>query len=358
MTRSKLSHGWQARRVGDIVDILYGKGLPSSDRHPNGKYGVYGSNGIIARTDRWLADFPTIVIGRKGSVGAVNLTYDKSWPIDTAFYVKPKGSIPVDLTFLYYVLSQTDLASYTIVTAVPGINRDTLNSVEVPLPPLEEQRRIVARIEELTRPIEEAKRLRQVAREQAEKIMPAALAEVFTRGEREGWERNTLGNVLDLSNGKGITRRQMSEDGDYPVYGANGIIGRTNRALIEHDTITIGRVGACGAIKVARAPCWISDNAMYLSQINTVIGLRFLYYALQHINLPRLAKLAAQPSISQGPIKEQAIYYPDPQEQARIVAYLDSIQVKVEQLRGLQEETQAQLDALIPAVLGKAFGGL
>lgn len=238
-----------------------------------------------------------------------------------------------------------------------GFNTMRLKKVQIPLPPLPEQRRIVARIEELVNRVEEAKRLRRAAREETDAIMPAALYEVFSQAEVKGWRRVRLGEVMDLSNGKGITKKEMTDSGTYPVFGSNGIVGRTNNYLIQKRTIVIGRVGACGALNVTNDPAWISDNAMYVSKISNHLDLMFLYYGLQELNLSKLAKIAAQPSISQEPIKEQSIPFPPLPDQHRIVTYLDSLQAKVEELHRLQEETQEEIDAMTSAILDKAFRG-
>lgn len=93
-----------------------------------------------------------------------------------------------------------------------------------------------------------------------------------------------------MSNGKGITRKGMKPEGIYPVYGSNGIIGRADKYLIERDTIIIGRVGASGMVNLAKGPCWISDNAMYVSELDHSVELAFLYYVLKQLNLSKLAK--------------------------------------------------------------------
>jgi type I restriction enzyme S subunit len=90
---------------------------------------------------------PCIVIGRKGSVGAVYLLHSQSWPIDTTYYVgKPPG---IHLNYLYHLLGSLELVRLDKSTAIPGLNRDDLYRTQVPVAPSAEQTRIVAKLEEL-----------------------------------------------------------------------------------------------------------------------------------------------------------------------------------------------------------------
>ena len=245
----------------------------------------------------------------------------------------------------------------------PALNNEQVSEIKIPLPPLPEQKRIVARIEALFSKIDEIKRLRKEANDLAKTLMPSALHEVFSKADEKGWKWVRLGEILDLSNGKSITKKEMKEDGAYLVYGSNGVIGKANKYLINKDTIVIGRVGACGVVNIAKAPAWISDNAMYVSKLSDDIDILFLYYALTHLDLSRLAKIVAQPSISQEPIKEQKIPIPFKNrqpaldEQKRIVSYLDQISEKQKTLLKIYADIDNQITQLKQSILTKAFRG-
>ena len=82
----------------------------------------------------------------------------------------------------------------------------------------------------------------------------------------KGWRWVKLGEVFILKNGKSIRKSEFQRSGSIPVYGSNGLIGFTDQAFVFHNTIVIGRVGACGAVNYAEGPCWVSDNAMYVAR--------------------------------------------------------------------------------------------
>ncbi|HEY5866645.1 MAG TPA: restriction endonuclease subunit S, partial [Candidatus Tectomicrobia bacterium] len=80
------SSTWPEVVLGEVCEFKYGKSLPESKRVV-GKVAVYGSNGIIGQHNEAITDGLTIVVGRKGSFGEVNLSYDSCWPIDTTYYI-------------------------------------------------------------------------------------------------------------------------------------------------------------------------------------------------------------------------------------------------------------------------------
>ena len=132
------------KKLRDVVEINYGKGLTKSER--NGKYYAYGSNGPVYKTNRILVNYPTIIIGRKGAAGALYLAKEPSYPIDTTFYTEIKDENELNLNFLYFLLQTMNLRNLAIITAVPGINRDSLYNLKIPLPPIETQRKIVEKL--------------------------------------------------------------------------------------------------------------------------------------------------------------------------------------------------------------------
>jgi type I restriction enzyme S subunit len=79
----KLPRGWQQVRLGEIFSLEYGSALPEKNREP-GAFPVYGSNGVVGTHSQALVGVPSLVIGRKGSVGAVNIAEGPFWPIDTS----------------------------------------------------------------------------------------------------------------------------------------------------------------------------------------------------------------------------------------------------------------------------------
>ena len=112
-----------------------------------GEYPVFGSNGIVGYHNEYLAEGPLIIVGRKGTAGAVTYSEKNGFPIDTTFYVKLKNKNSVDLKYLYYTMTNLDLGKVNTQSGVPGLNRNDAYKVKIPLPPIEIQKQLVAEAE-------------------------------------------------------------------------------------------------------------------------------------------------------------------------------------------------------------------
>ena len=137
---------WITKPLGKITTFEYGKGLPAKARATGGTHPVYGSNGIVGYHDEALIHEPSIVIGRKGSAGAFNIANEPFWPTDVTYYSTPPKSI--DLRFYFYLLSTLGLDKLG-KGIKPGLNRNEAYRITVSYPPLAEQKRIVAKVDEL-----------------------------------------------------------------------------------------------------------------------------------------------------------------------------------------------------------------
>ena len=131
---------WSHARLGSLIEAKYGKALPHAERS-GGEVPVYGSNGIVGRHDRAITKGASIIIGRKGSSGAVNFSPVPCWPIDTAYFIDDPG--PYSIGFLVYLLRSLSLIDLDRSTAIPGLNREQFYGLSVPVPALDEQNAIV-----------------------------------------------------------------------------------------------------------------------------------------------------------------------------------------------------------------------
>ena len=129
-------------RIGEVVELKYGKSLPAASRSGH-EFKVYGSNGPTGNNDNAITKAPTIIVGRKGSIGEIHYSDHPCWPIDTTYYIDEFNS-EICPRWLYYRLQGLNLKALNKAVAIPGLNRNDVYELEIPLPPLEEQRRIAA----------------------------------------------------------------------------------------------------------------------------------------------------------------------------------------------------------------------
>ena len=137
---------WPMVELGEVISLEYGKSL-KADNRIEGPYPVFGSNGIVGYHNQYLVEGPTIIVGRKGSAGAVNFSESPCYPIDTTFFVRIKEQQRLDLHFCYYQLLALELDKVNVQAGVPGLNRNDAYKKIMALPSLETQQAIVAEIE-------------------------------------------------------------------------------------------------------------------------------------------------------------------------------------------------------------------
>jgi type I restriction enzyme, S subunit len=137
---------WRRAALGNLIEFKYGKGLKASQRGSIGPVPVFGSRGIVAYTAEALCPRPAIIVGRKGSAGALTRCDGPSWTTDVAYYVEPPGYF--DLPYLLVALMTLDLPALA-KGVKPGLSRADAYSLPLAVPPLHEQQRIVQRVEEL-----------------------------------------------------------------------------------------------------------------------------------------------------------------------------------------------------------------
>lgn len=186
---------WKKCKLGDELELLYGKGLKESERC-EGNYPVYGSNGIVGYHNEYLVKAPGIIIGRKGSVGEVKFSSQDFFPIDTTYYVSLKNNS--DIKFFYYFLLTLQLNEMNSHSAVPGLNRNDAYSIDISLPPLPEQKAIAGVLSSLDDKIDLLHRQNKTLEAMAETLF----RQWFTSSEKLKVKSEKLGELVRFIKGK------------------------------------------------------------------------------------------------------------------------------------------------------------
>jgi len=176
MINRKLPEDWKLVKLQNLFLLEYGKGLPERQRLL-GKYPVVGSNGIIGYHNQALVKGPGIVIGRKGTIGAVSLIESDFWPIDTTYYVKILNR-EVDLKWLFFALVKLNLPKLNLSDVVPGLKRELVYALKLPLPPLPEQQKIAEILSTVDSAIEKVNQ----AIEKTQRLKKGLMQELLTKG--------------------------------------------------------------------------------------------------------------------------------------------------------------------------------
>lgn len=169
--------------LGSVLDLAYGKSLPERERVP-GDVPVYGSGGVVGWHDRSLVDGPGVVVGRKGTAGAVHWTASGFYPIDTTFYVRPRPDTP--MLFLYFALKLLELDRMNSDSAVPGLNRNAAIARIIRLPDVNSLRSFAAFAQPLVDTAESARRESELLARLRETLLPRLLSgEIRVRDAEE-----------------------------------------------------------------------------------------------------------------------------------------------------------------------------
>lgn len=134
-------------QLSDLVKIKYGKNQKDvvSD---NGTIPIYGTGGLMAYATKPLYTKPSVLIGRKGTIGKVKYVDHPFWTVDTLFYTEANEDIVIP-KYLYYLMSQIDLNAYNEGTTIPSLRTETLNRLELDIPSLEDQYKVLSYLEPL-----------------------------------------------------------------------------------------------------------------------------------------------------------------------------------------------------------------
>lgn len=144
----KIPKEWEVIRLKETINLSSGKVRPKDfrlERLNEYLYPIYGGNGILGFSKQCLIDFDTIIIGRVGEYcGAIHFSNGKSWISDNAMYIKEFLRTDINKKYLTNILKILDLNKYKKRSGQPLISQSIIYSQFIPIPPFDEQRKIVA----------------------------------------------------------------------------------------------------------------------------------------------------------------------------------------------------------------------
>ena len=146
-TRLPGFHGeWEVKRLGDVLTVRHGKSQHGITA-PDGKYPILASGGEIGRTNAYIYDKPSVLIGRKGTIDSPQYVASPFWTVDTLFFTEISSE--ADAKFIFFKFTMIRWRSYNEASGVPSLNAKTIENIEVTMPPLPEQTAIASVLTEM-----------------------------------------------------------------------------------------------------------------------------------------------------------------------------------------------------------------
>lgn len=325
--------------LAELATIKYGKNQKEV-QSPTGTIPIYGTGGLMGYASKALYDKPSVLIGRKGTIGKVKYAERPFWTVDTLFYTIVNTDIVLP-RYLYYVMSLLDLTAYNEGTTIPSLRTETLNRLQFAIPPLDDQAKILS----VVLPLEYKIALNDEINKNLEQLAQAIFDDMFP----DIFSLNTDATLQDLivfANGK----KRPKTIGNIPVYGGNGILAYTDKSNADNCVI-IGRVGAyCGNTFLCLDKCWTSDNAIQAKN-RTGSSPLFIYYLLRNASLSSRHIGTGQPLMTQGILNAIPIKYPVEEKISEFIETCSPIHKMISGNRQQNESLASIRDSMLPKLM-------
>lgn len=214
-----MKKGWAVEPLGDLCDILDSMRKPVTKKdRVAGEIPYYGATGIQDYVAAHLFDEPLVLVGEDGAKwGAGENTAfavsGKCWVNNHAHVLRPDRKKVVDNWLIYY-LNATDLNEYVSGLTVPKLNQGNLRQINIPVPPLPEQRRIVAILDDALEGIAAAKANAERNLRNAREVFESQREHLLSRGEQD-WDEKAIGEVCEIKHGFAFQSKYFTDDGGY-----------------------------------------------------------------------------------------------------------------------------------------------
>ncbi|MBZ4671773.1 restriction endonuclease subunit S [Deferribacterales bacterium Es71-Z0220] len=314
----KLPEGWKRVKLGEVAEIIMGQSPKSEFYNEKGdglpflqgnrtfgyrfpKIDMYCSKPIK------IAKKSDVLFSVRAPVGDINIA-NQDICIGRGLAAIRANNHSITL-YLYYLLKflKNEILNFEGGTVFGSISKKDLEGIETLIPEdINEQKAIASVLSSLDDKIDLLHRQNQTLEQKAETLF----RKWFIEEAKEDWEEVKLGELIRIASGKGLKKEEYSVNGFYPVLGANGEIGRTNKFLYDEKLIFTGRVGTLGNVFISEGRVWLSDNTLIIMPQEKEF-FYFIYFYLKTIKLEEMNVGSTQPLIRQSDIKNLEIFMPN-----------------------------------------------
>ena len=370
-----MKQGWEIKKLGEVCDILNGYAFKSEKYTSEGVRVLRITNvqkGYVvddapkfypkdemANLQQYVLKENDLLMSLTGNVGRVGLLQNEMLPaaLNQRVACLRIKTEQLYINYLFHFLNSDKFENDAIFSASgiaqKNMSTEWLKKYTIPIPPREEQERIVAELDCLSGVIEKKKQQLKELDALAQSIFYTMFGNPITN--EKGWEVIHLKEAASLKAGKAIKANELSEkpkESLYPCFGGNGIRGYINKKSHYGQFPIIGRQGAlCGNVVFAQGEFYATEHAVVCNNIISSINPLWLYYALKYNNLNRFAQGVAQPGISVNIINEMPLIHPPLALQQK---FADKIE-KIEQQKKLISQSITETEELFNSRMAYYF---
>lgn len=359
----------------EAVTIINGKNQKAVI-NKNGKYPIYGSGGIIGYADDYLCEAGTTIIGRKGTINSPIFVNEKFWNVDTAFGIQPKECLNPKYLFFFCLLF--NFKSLDKSTTIPSLAKRDLLSIDMPVPALEEQTRIVTIIEELFSQLDSGVKTLKKTKQQLAVYGQAVLKEAFsnltktdtirnmseivTSGSR-GWAKyysNSGARFVRIGN---LTRTGIDIDFSDTQYVCLPDKAEGIRSKLEPNDVLVSitaDLGSIGLVPNKIGEAYINQHIAMIRFKNPKQGKFMALYLRSDLGQKDLLKNkrgAGKLGLGLDDIRDSKVPVISNEEANQIVLEIESRLSVCDSIEKTVDEALQQAEALRQSILKKAFEG-
>jgi len=259
--------------------------------------------------------------------------------------------------FLFYGINKylKAIEDVTAFATVKHISSKQIENIEIPLPPLPEQQRIVAILDEAFDNIANAKANAEQNLKNAKELFESYLHRVF-ENKGDGWEEKRFEEICVLQRGFDLPTHSRNE-GSHPLVSSNGITDRIDLWKVKAPGVVTGRSGTIGNVHFIEEDYWPLNTALYIKEFHGNYE-RFIYFFLKQFDLEKYSSGAGVPTLNRNNVHSELVWFPKSnKEQQNIVVKLDALSVETKKLEAIYQKKLEDLEELKKSILQKAFSG-
>lgn len=353
MIQDMCPNGVEFKTLGEVCEMKRGSTITANQAEDGDIPVIAGGQKPAYFHNQSNREGKNITVAGSGAYAGYVAYWEQPIFVSDAFTVTPKEAF-LDIKFVYYFLTNIQDKIYHTKkgSGVPHVHPSSIADFEIPLPPLEIQKKIVECLDKFSALAAELQAELQMRRKQYEYyrtqlLTPHSDCNSATKPDDAQWEWKTLGEVCEMKAGIHINAADIRDAIDseylYPCFGGNGIRGYVKSYSNIGEYPIIGRQGAlCGCVNYAQDKFYATEHAVVVKPYKGYCS-RYLFHMLTFADLNQYKSQGAQPGLAVGNLKTLKYAFPPLAEQIRIAELLDKFEALTTSLSdGIPAEQAAQ----------------